>query len=745
MKKKRFVYGLAVLCSSVVISSCGGGGGGVTQPTTTQPQPTTTSVSGTVVEGSTQQSTTQALTLRSQQGNEPIRIANALITVSSSLGDKKELVTDENGNFIIPDLKVSPTNGWIKITVQKDGYTRSEKVINYKDYNELKNLNLQTILDKPDVKSINVAQGLDLKQTTSEDTFVSIAVVKDVSTGKQEVLSGQELKYQLRKNSNLVTVWQLDINKQLLKQQGTESVIATIKNYDPSKPEDMQRFPAENDDKGNKLITAGFDFVNIVDQDGKTFELKKQTTSQNIKTNALPSNYKIKRLVDSRSILCDENSSKSGTQIGFYWFTNNSWVKIGEATIYCGDGDNAYPVEYDKISQCNSKLYAVLTDSDINESALPMDRYYNLDYVTTSCGAPKTITLKLNVKDDKGNPVSAYGYYTDGGFYNYIASNRDNTITIPNNFDKTKLVVYDPFEWRQISSDKIDCPSQGTNTVECNITVQDPYSTTITGKLVDENGKPMANRYIYTSQGKYAQTKNDGSFTFKAKSGNICIYAYPKIDALTCININDGKDKNLGNLVYKNSPPVAYLWVNSYVINQGKSLDIYYSVYDPDYDNYTIKFSSDCGGTFSPSDTNPTTWTAPNTAGECKITLTATDSNGGKTEKTITITVKSPQDNLVISSITASSTAVDFGKTVSLSAVVLYYDTGNVKYNWTDDCGGTFSSSNTNPTTWTAPNTPKECNITFTASVGTTIQKTRQIKIIVGKTAYGNITIQKKN
>lgn len=655
-------------------------------------------------------------------------------------------MTDENGNFIITGLNVA-SSGWVKITVQKDGYTKFEKVINYKDPKELKDLSLQAVLDRPETKVIQVNQQLNL-QSTSEDEFVTVAVVKDITTGKQEVLSGQELKYQLRKNSNLITVWQLDINKQLLKQQNTDTLIATIKNYDPSKQEDMKRFPAENDDKGNKLVSAGFDFVNIVDQNGKTFELKKTTTSsQSVKTNALPTNYRLIRFVNKALIKCDENPNKPGTQIGFYWFTNNSWVKIGEATIYSDSTPDATPIEFKDIGNSNGNLYAVLTDNDIDKSALPMDRYYNLDYVTTSCGAPQELTLRLNVTDDKGNPLSTFGYYYDGGFYSFVISNRDNKITIPNggNFDPTKLIIDNPYDWSSIlASDKDKC-SVNNNTVTCKIT--NPYSATLSGKLIDEKGNPIANRYVYTSQGRYAMTGSDGTFSLVAKSGSLCIYAYPKIDALACVDVSEKDNKNLGNLTYKNSPPVVYLYANTYVVNQGGNVNIYSYVYDPDYDQYNIKFSSDCGGTFTPSDTNqsnPTTWTAPNTAGECKITLTATDSNGGKTEKTIAITVKSPEDSIVISNITTSATTVDFGGTVSLSAVVLYYGTGAPTYKWSDDCGGTFTPSDKTLTTWKAPNTTSECNITFTVSNGT-ISKTKQLKIVVGKTAYGNIKIQRKN
>ncbi len=39
--------------------------------------------------------------------------------VATSQGDSKQFVTDKNGNFSITGLKAFPTNGWIKIKVQK--------------------------------------------------------------------------------------------------------------------------------------------------------------------------------------------------------------------------------------------------------------------------------------------------------------------------------------------------------------------------------------------------------------------------------------------------------------------------------------------------------------------------------------------------------------------------------------------------------------------------------------------------
>ncbi len=300
----------------------------------------------------------------------------------------------------------------------------------------------------------------------------------------------------------------------------------------------MKRFPAESDDKGNKLMSAGFDFVNIVDQNGKTFNLSKQTSSQNIKTNALPTNYRIKRLVSKDLIKCDENKNKEGVQIGFYWFTNNSWVKIGEATIYGGSNESDAKQIKDTNDTNYQYLWAVLTDNDIYQNTLPMDRYYNLDYVVTSCGTPQELTLKLNVKDDKGNPIATFGYYYDGGFYTDVISNTDIKITIPagGSFNKNNLQVYDPFNYSPISQSQKECSQPDNKTVRCNIKIENPYSLTLSGELVDEQGKPIANRYIYTSQGQHTTTGTDGKFSLKAKSGYVCVYAYPQ--QLTCVNVD---------------------------------------------------------------------------------------------------------------------------------------------------------------------------------------------------------------
>jgi hypothetical protein len=239
MKLKRFLLAVGVT-SSVLIASCGGGGGGGGAGGGGSISPQSVNISG-VANGED---------LSNSSSGDKFIIKDALVTVESSYGDKKQFKTTEDGKFFIPSLKVNPNGGWVKITVEKEGFARYEKVLNYKDPKEINGLIIEALLDP--IKNTKVVSfsnnelNLTSQQTGNpEDDFVSIAVVKDPSTDKQQILSGQELKTQLRKNSNLITVWQLDINKQLLKQQDTNqattALIASVNTYDPTKPEHMKR------------------------------------------------------------------------------------------------------------------------------------------------------------------------------------------------------------------------------------------------------------------------------------------------------------------------------------------------------------------------------------------------------------------------------------------------------------------------------------------------------------------------
>ncbi|MBX0312268.1 MAG: PKD domain-containing protein, partial [Sulfurihydrogenibium sp.] len=747
MKLKRFLLAAGV-AFSVIIASCGGGGGGGSVSI----QPQSVDISG-VAEGqdlsnSSQPTKSSLKTQDATSGNKSIikGIEGAHVTVESSYGDKKGLITVKDGRFFISGLKVNPNGGWVKITVEREGFARYEKVLKYNDPKEINGLIIEALLDPIKItKVIPLTDQLNLtsQQTGNpEDDFVSIAVVKDPYTNKQQILSGQELKTQLRKNSNLITVWQLDINKQLLKQQDTTALIASVNNYDPKNSEHMKKFPTDVNQNGQKLVSAGFDFVDVRDQSGKPFTLKASqgVTLQDVKSQKYPEKYRVWRSIDGSLIKCDEDPNKAGVQIGFYYMYQGSWRFLGYATIY--DKKSESPVtSLDQINPAET-YYAIVTDQDVKDE-IALNNYFNLDYVLEACQKDIkkfSFDIEVDLIDEDGKPVNGYVDIIYDNNYIYGSANKKIrfegiTRKDDNNIDPT-IYYWTYFDYKFINLSSSYCKKPDNNNpnyYKCEITVTNPYKCTVKGKVIDKDGKGLANKYVYSNISlAWAVTSADGSFTLekvKCEEDGTLYVGYYGSNSYRTFNVNGKTDTNneqsddsktvvLRDIQYENNPPIAYTWAWTSTVEVGKQLSLYGYGYDPDGDKITYSWSDNCGGKFdNPTAQNPI-WTAPNTPGNCTITLTVSDGTS-KSDKTIDITVAKSFVYFNFSYAYPEKYSVKTGKPLRLySSAIAYDSSGNripITYSWTADCG-TFDDPTKPDPIWTAPNTPGNCTITLTVS-----------------------------
>ncbi|MCX7760993.1 MAG: PKD domain-containing protein [Hydrogenothermaceae bacterium] len=741
-----------------MIYSCGGGGGGGGSSVVPTPQ----QVSITGLATSLPLTSQQMSNAISQQTESPIPISNAAVTITDYCDGKSfNLATDNNGKFSVPNLTICDKGSQpvIEVKVEKEGYALFSKSFTYNDLKNSKDVTLPAYLDPiKNATTINSDQ-INLSSQGNDD-YVSIAVVRDKSTLKTQILSGQELTTQLRKSSNLEVVWQLDVKRSLLKAQatnGTPTYIAKINNYDPTNPDDMKKFPTDQSDKG-KLVTAGFDFVDIRDTSGKPLTLQKANT-QSLSGQALPPNWKIKRTVNCSLIKCDEDKTKDGYQIGFYAYLNGQWKFVGYGTVY--DGQDNIVSDPTNASSCQ----IVLTDSDIGQN-LDMNNYYNFDHVLAGCGQLQTGTIRVNLKDDAGNPVSSWvGIVVDGN-YQWGDTNSDITYSYLSSSSKPNIQVLDPYTYKWINpststSTSIQCSKDSTNTNidTYNCTVTNPYKCSVTGTLKDSKNNPLPNKLVYSNIAK-TSTYTDSSGKFKLQT--LCnvegyIYVGHRWTSMATFNVNrttnndetsdDGTNVVLKDISIQNNPPeISYIYAggsysNVLTVKSGSNLNLYSFAYDPDGDKVTYSWSdNNCGGKFSDATSPNPTWTAPTTppsTGKCTITLTVSDGSA-TTTKDITITVTNNNIPPVISYMTASQTQVKKGGSVNLYSFAYDPDGANVTYSWSDNCGGKFTDATLqndgttlqNPT-WTAPTTAKTCTITLTVSDGSATT-TKDITINVG-------------
>lgn len=155
-------------------------------------------------------------------------------------------------------------------------------------------------------------------------------------------------------------------------------------------------------------------------------------------------------------------------------------------------------------------------------------------------------------------------------------------------------------------------------------------------------------------------------------------------------------------------------------VPSGTSIPLSFSVPAPaNPANYTLSWSSDCGGSFSPSNSaQNVTYTTPSGAGPytCKITLVITDACGRQTFDSKVVTV--------VCSLTASTTITQpcFGGTNGAIAMTLSGGTAPYSYSWTRTGGGSGSGTGTTISGLSAGT----YNITVTSSNGcvTTLSRT---------------------
>lgn len=750
-----------VLLMLAFLYSCGGGGGGATPPSVGQqpppqsPQPSQPPVVQPAAASITISGLVQSLPPNyessiktQQQANQSyINIVNAVITVKSSCDSVEKMIfSDDQGKFSLPDLKVCAP-GYIIIKAEKDGFVRFEKTIRFDKSEDLKDISLQALIDPVNTKVIDVSKPI---YSQDVDDFVTIAVVQDNRSLRKQILSGDELKYQLRKNSNLQIVWQFDIRRSLLKQQGVETLIANVQNYDPLNQEHMKKFPSDYDDKGNRLVTGGFDFLEIRKDDNTPLTLSPASKSS-ISSQAFPTNYRFKRLIDSSLIKCDSDTTKPGLQIGFYAMLGASWKLIGYGTVYDSFGNILNSLS--DVKSGNS-YYIILTDADLLIET-ELFNYYNFDYVLETCAEYKTVNIKVDLVDQKGFSLDSTVYVYKGNSYiGYGKTNQTFTTGyFTDNTGDISIRYYDPYTYQYIDvknnknicqeDSSTDPKHDGNTNFHYKCKTYNPYPCKISGKLLRDNETPYKNAYVTSDIAKWGvYTNADGEYTLDVKceeKGYVKVYRFGKgYENLLSFNVNGIKDESeiadykekavLPDMKLPNQSPYVYIYSYQNTVKVGKSLTLYSYAYDPDGDKITYTWSATCGTFDNPSNSSPT-WTAPNSETKCTLTLKVTNSHGGESEKSIDINVSNNRAP-VISYAYSSKTAVKKGEDVYLYAWAYDPDGDDIFYEWQDSCGGSFESSRSFSTKWTAPSTAGSCTLTLTVSDGSkSTSKTVSVKV----------------
>lgn len=564
---KRFLFISALSVFPALIYSCGGGGGGST-PTTNAPtiQTTSSNLGGKVIAENPEVST--------QSLPSDLKVLVEAVSINSKGEEIDRKVTEAQNGYFSVNLKLDNNGGKIILTASAEGFNKGTKTIEYTNPSDLKNLNIaieinpvkQVIVQVP---SINIPAA----QSANKGEFIKIAFFKD-KNGITKTAVGDQIKALAANGYKLILEMGIPVSKL---QEGTSALKISYKNYDPSNPDDYNNFPGENTVDGKKLVSFGFDWLDI--KDANTGKSPFSKISSQIARSDLGEYYRILRYVDCTQLnkikkalgTLDEDPNKPGIQFTFwaYAWDKGGWVKAGQGTFVNSYIDNYYiqGEDEDKIDTawdyiikngCVNQEGATvnLNGNSVNVSCQdnnvivdegdickgntntyvvvsvtnPDLQWKNLDYIKPANEKIPEVSCNITINDEKGNPISTWveakptndcmdwvGSYTDEkGQVTLKSSNycaNDN-----NKSPQAKITYYDP-----INNKYVDYEPNQTFGESCKIKIpiQDINKCTVEGYIKDEEtNKPKGyvSVWVYNdnwSVYRWGYTDNNGKYSIK--------------------------------------------------------------------------------------------------------------------------------------------------------------------------------------------------------------------------------------
>lgn len=612
-KLKRILTLMMAISIIAMVYACGGGGDSA--PTTQTPTTQTPTVTGSSFVGSVGgavSTSTDGVGTASNNGriakSDTSIFDNTSVTIQS-YDDKGNLIDTvvsriNNGRFNSP-VKMWDKGGKLVINIKKDGFVEYTKTFEYD--NTTKSLDVQAILQQIAVSQVIPIDNKTVTISKSGEKILSIYVVKDkkgvtaVRFGNVKISAGDNVTYKMD-----IPVNNLDNNLAAIK--------AEIKNFDPSRPEDMNNFPSERDTTGEKLITAGFDFSNLTNAEtgGSIFS---QAAVSRVKKSANEALAYVYKYVQCNNLMGDMKPETTDKyDVNVYVLKNNEWKMIGTAYVANSYNDNeSKPVNQVCPSDNGSEyMYIGITDPDF--------KWVNLDY-PLSWLSSKTVEkcAEIEFKDDSGNYIdryisfsyqdnaspasfsSGYGYASNGK--GKISVLMDATKASKSSTAAAKVTVYNPYTYR--TEDKTVVLGSKDNCTKATFTFTNPLKCNLTG-YINDGTKNIPNEYIYIYDNSsynylgFGVTNENGYYDVKTLCNTpLKIYYYSGYDYKTQeANINDNKeldeqtDNNsivlLKTFYKENSNPYGYGYLSTTQRKSNQSHKIYFYAYD--YEGDSIEY-----------------------------------------------------------------------------------------------------------------------------------------------------------
>ena len=785
-----------VTACAALLAGCGDGGGVVSTPTA-GPGTSSVVVSGVVTSAGGAGGSGSASKAQAGGGNP---VANAVVTISSFNKEGREIdkitaITPPTGTYN-ERVNVSNDGGYIIITVESTGFADASKRI---DFSEPSEINVPLELDK--VETVVASKNNATLSASTGEKVIKFAVFESAN-GKKVVKTGKDVEVLKQQGSN--PTLEIQIPASSLPDDIT-SLVAQLKTFDPIN--DADKFPGQYmDANGNKLVSLGFDFINIKADNGQNLgEVVQAAVSKGkVKKSQAGNSTRISRWInrDSCSTLlkdfCVDSTSdeplcysltteeRAGFNVPVYTYNPRAglWEMLGigtldlnaDGSIDTNDviaGDNVDERDYQ--GHCsddkNNGVYLVIYVT--NEAFI--QSYWNLDYPLIF-EQPKELCTVLTLKDDSGNPLSGvWTYlYDDDSTMSFSSawgstdsdgkSKLSIVLTNSSDQDYTATVRYsNPFDW-SLETQSVTLGEAG-NCTTSEYTITKLTKCQVEGYVKDESNNGVPNKYVYaygeTSYDyRYAYTNSDGKYVIDVQCQfDYGLYGGWNWEKARAFNVNITQTTVvLEDIILQNQAPYAYGWLSSTSIYANSSITAYVYGWDSECDQ-PLKWS--ISGV--PSQITGTTndcWfydfvSIPFSAvGTYDLTLQVEDSKGKKSEASLgTVYVVTENRPPVIQYAYPSAYSVpkDYTDTVTLYGSAYDLDGDNLSWTWyannspIEGCAEEDGYTGSISTTceYSTPNIDGVVAIRFEVSDGQDTVS-REFYVTVGDTGQIDVIIQKR-
>ncbi len=700
MSRLMSFFSLLAILSAFILSSCGHDHGG--GETTAVLKVEEVSVSGTVLaDGSPPSNTVFSVEIvsLSSDGKSIDRQ-----TTQTALSQQNLSV---NGSF---SAKVKAVvGGKIIVKASAPGYTEPIKTLNYKGGNTISiTLDAQSV----QVQTVSVQDGLVIN--SSGRRYVRIAFTKD-GNGTKPVLGIQAVNA----NSKLID---LAIPVDALQ---SDTITVSYRAYNPSNPDDYQNFPGDEREDGNRLVSIGFDYLKIEDENGNN------PFVQGLRAQLVNGEYyRILRSVDCAQInsirssvgSLDEDPNKAGVQLTFYAFDSDRgvWVEAGQGTFVDNNTIDFMNSEWDTIVQngcdpnqtsndpndgiASCSEYGIFTNEDdicpdnLSEAFVvvsvtnPALEWKNLDYVIP---AGSTVSCRIRVVDENNQPVAGAWVYASASCMAYINGMTDTNgevvlETIGYNDPCTATVETWRFGYIASGTANFDSGDQCQLTLQ----IQDPFDCYVEGRVVDDSNQPVDGITVYTFDyvGEIPRvgvgvTDSQGRFSIKTACNQDMVVSVKYI--LRGYNVNgtvdqdtfhyeisdNGTTVDVGTIQIVNEPPYGY--INSATDPQlGSPMSLAVCAWDYEND-YPISYTVSVNG--SQLDQGQITQTSlcagasytPSTPGQYAFTAQFADSDGRASTSNTDLVFYIENNHYIRTEIYATGYRDDYGNNQAMAYVYI--------------------------------------------------------------------------